>query len=279
MRATVLVDNLPARGLEAEWGLAIYIEYEGHTILLDAGGSGLFAQNAAALGLDLAQVEFGVLSHAHWDHADGMDTFFAQNKTAPFYLRQGCGETCYDKKEDGWKYEGIKKGLLAAYAHRIRYVDGDFSPLPGVTLLPHRTPGLAEKGLAENMFRKTPAGWVPDDFSHEQSLVFDTQQGLVIFNSCCHAGADVIVREAAAAFPGRPIHAIVGGFHLYETPAEEVRAFAHRLQATGLAHVVTGHCTGQPAYDILQEVLGDKILQLSTGLVLDLSQDHAKNHP
>ena len=27
MRATILVDNLPARGLEAEWGLAVFIQY------------------------------------------------------------------------------------------------------------------------------------------------------------------------------------------------------------------------------------------------------------
>ena len=136
MRATILVDNLPARGLEAEWGLAVFIQYRGHTILLDTGASGLFAQNAKALGLDLEAVEFGVLSHAHWDHSDGMDTFFRQNLTAPFYLRRGCGETCYDKTPEGLRYEGIRPGLLAEFSPRIRYVTGDFSPLPGVTLVP-----------------------------------------------------------------------------------------------------------------------------------------------
>ena len=39
MRATILVDNLAARGLEAEWGLSIYVEYQGHAILLDTGAS------------------------------------------------------------------------------------------------------------------------------------------------------------------------------------------------------------------------------------------------
>ena len=41
MRATILVDNLAARGLEAEWGLSIYVEYQGHAILLDTGASAL----------------------------------------------------------------------------------------------------------------------------------------------------------------------------------------------------------------------------------------------
>ena len=122
MRATVLVDNLAAQGLEAEWGLSFYIEYQNQTILLDAGASDLFAHNADVLGLDLNKVSFGVLSHAHWDHANGMDTFFARNRDAVFYLRETCGETCYDKLEDGWQYEGIRKGLLTEFAPRLRYV-------------------------------------------------------------------------------------------------------------------------------------------------------------
>ena len=268
MRMTILVDNLPGCGLEAEWGLAIYLEYQGHTILLDTGGSGLFAQNAAALGLDLGAVEFGVLSHAHWDHSDGMGAFFQKNPTAPFYLRQGCGETCYDQTPEGLRYEGIQPGLLAEFAHRIRYVTGDFSPLPGVTLVPHKTPELEKRGRAANMYRWEGGRWIPDDYAHEQSLVFQTDQGLVILNSCCHGGADNIVREVAATFPGQPIHAIVGGFHLYETPEEEVRAFAHRLLETGVAHVVTGHCTGEAAFSLLKEVLGDRVQQFSTGLVM-----------
>ena len=232
MRATILMDNLAARGLEAEWGLSIYVEYQGHAILLDTGASDRFARNADALGIDLSTVSFGVLSHAHWDHGNGMGTFFARNPTAPFYLRQGCGETCYDKTPEGWRYEGLQRGLAA------------------------------------NMYRKVGDQWLPDDFSHEQSLVFSTPKGLVIFNSCCHGGADNIVREVADTFPGQPISAIVGGFHLYDTPAQEVRAFAHRLGETGVTQVITGHCTGPEALDILTQVLGSRVQPLSTGLVL-----------
>lgn len=93
-----------------------------------------------------------------------MGTFFARNPTAPFYLRQGCGETCYDKTPEGWRYEGLQRGLLTTFAPRIRYVTGDFSPLPGVTLLPHKTPGLAQRGLAANMYRKVGDSGFPMTF-------------------------------------------------------------------------------------------------------------------
>lgn len=271
MRAVFLTDNISNCGLGAEWGLSIYIEYEGHRILLDTGAGPLFAQNADSLGIDLSRVEFGVLSHAHYDHADGMGEFFLRNDHAPFYLQEDCGEDCYDQNEDGsLKYIGIRRGILKEYANRIVTHSQRFSPLPGVTLLPHTTPNLKEKGLKAHMYRQIGSGTVPDDFGHEQSLIFETEQGIVIFNSCCHAGADLVVTEAAAAFPDRPIYAIIGGFHLFDTPEEEVRAFANRLRDTGVKHIITGHCTGQEGFDILKEELGDLVLQTEVGLTLEL---------
>ena len=41
-----------------------------------SSSSGLFVENAEALGLDLKEVECGVLSHAHYDHGNGMEQFF-----------------------------------------------------------------------------------------------------------------------------------------------------------------------------------------------------------
>ena len=271
MRAVFLVDNISHCGLGAEWGLSVLIEYEGHAILLDTGAGPLFAENADALGADLSQVAFGVLSHAHYDHADGMGEFFRRNDHAPFYLQAECGEDCYDREADGnWKYIGIQRGLLKAHRDRIVFLRHPFSPLPGVTLLPHTTSDLMEKGVKAHMYRQTPCAMVPDDFSHEQSLIFETERGIVIFNSCCHAGADLVVTEAAAAFPGRPIYAIVGGFHLYDTPEEEIRAFARRLRETGVRHVITGHCTGEVGFAILKEELGELVRQTEVGLTLEL---------
>ena len=130
MRVTTLIDNRPAPQLTAEWGLAFWIEYQDKHILLDTGGGENFARNAAALGIYLSRADFAVLSHAHWDHADGLPAFFRRNPTAPLYLRQGCGEDCYDRTDRGWRYEGIRKGTLAEYADRIRFVSGPFSPTP-----------------------------------------------------------------------------------------------------------------------------------------------------
>lgn len=271
MKLTVLIDNTTDRGLRTEWGFSVHIEYGGHAILLDTGAGPAFAGNAAALGVDLAAVELGVLSHCHYDHANGMAEFFARNGSAPFFLRAGCAEDCFGWNEtQGLHYIGVTPGVLDAFARRIVYVSGRFSPLPGVTLLPHAAPCPPAIGEAAGLYRKTPDGMAPDGFEHEQSLIFETPRGLVVMNSCCHAGADVVLREASAAFPGQPLYAIVGGFHLHKSPAEAVRAFALRLRDTGVRHVVTGHCTGPEAYGILRETLGGAVRQTGSGEVFTL---------
>ncbi len=141
MLARILIDNQSKNELACEWGLAAYLEYEGRRLLLDTGTTGVFVKNAEAMGIPLEEVEYGVLSHAHYDHSDGMEAFFAKNRTAKFYLRKGAGENCYGKRWIFYKYAGIAKGLLEKYQDRIVYVEGSFELIPGVWLLPHTTPG------------------------------------------------------------------------------------------------------------------------------------------
>ena len=134
---------------------------------------------------------------------------------------------------------------------------------------------LLDTGLsglfAENMFLKRgPHGYVPDDFRHEQSLIFELNDGIVVFNSCSHAGADNIVNEAIQAYPDRKIKAMVGGFHLFNKSDDYVRAFAHRLGNTGVETIYTGHCTGDRAMEILREELGSIVHGFRTGLVFEL---------
>lgn len=267
MRAKILIDNITNDNLLAEWGLAIFLDYEGHKILLDTGASETFAANARTLGLPLNEVEFGVLSHAHYDHSDGLSCFFQENQKAKFYIRKGAGENCYSGKNPFFKkYIGIRRGILKEYADRIVYAEGKLEVMPGVFLLPHGTPGLGAVGKRAGMYVKIHGFYVPDSFAHEQSLIFRTEKGLVIFNSCSHGGADNIIRETEAAFPGEPIEAMIGGFHLFRSTDEEVRAFAGRVRATGIGRIYTGHCTGDHAFALLKEELGDAVKQLYTGM-------------
>lgn len=106
---TVLAENSDGKGLCGEHGLSLHIEYEGRRYLLDAGATGLFAENAAKLGLSLAEVEAVFLSHAHYDHAGGLSRFFAENAHAKVYLQEAAAENCYSEKAGAREYIGDPK--------------------------------------------------------------------------------------------------------------------------------------------------------------------------
>lgn len=270
MKATVLIDNIAESPLKDEWGLCVFIEHNGKKILLDTGASALFKANAKKLGVDLSEVDFAVLSHAHYDHADGMKDFFSLNSKAKFYLKEECSENCYGRKLIFSKYIGIKKGTLSKFQSRIEYVKGDAEISEGVWLIPHKTANLHEAGKKAGMYKRVNKKWVPDNFDHEQSLVIDTEKGLVIFNSCCHGGADNIIKEVASTFPEKKIYALIGGFHLFESPDSDVVSLAKRIEDTGIELIYTGHCTGKKAYKILKDNLKEKCNQLSVGLVIEV---------
>ncbi len=269
MLAKVLIDNIAQSPLKSEWGLCVHIEHKGKNILLDTGETGKFLENAKKLGVDIENVDIGVLSHAHYDHSDGMETFFNYNSKADFYLRKSAGEACYGRRFIFSRYIGIKKGLTEKFAGRIKYAEGTVKLTDGVYLLPHTTPGLELIGKKAGMYLKENKKWVPDSFAHEQSLVIKADKGLVIFNSCCHGGADNIITEVSEAFPDEHIYAIVGGFHLYRSGEDEVRALAKRIKDTGIEKIYTGHCTGDKAYGILKQEIGENAVQLCVGLEIE----------
>lgn len=265
-RLTVIVDNIAKNGIKGEWGLSILAEHRGNRILVDTGASDLFADNMSKLGFDINDVDYGVLSHAHYDHANGMPAFFERNSKAQFYLRETTAEDCYFKKLIFRKYIGIPRHIIENYRERITFVSGNYSLCDGAYLIPHTTNGLEKIGKREMMYRRTTDGWRPDDFSHEQSLVLDTDKGLIIINSCSHGGAVNIINEAKKVFPDKHIYGLVGGFHLFNKSNEEVRRVGKEIKETGIDYICTGHCTKDRAYNILKEELGDRLDQLKVGL-------------
>ena len=265
LEVTVLIDNLAEAPLAGEWGLSILIDADGRRLLLDTGASDLFARNAECLGIDLDSVDAGVLSHAHYDHADGLDAFFALNKDAPFLIREGAGENCFGIKEGVLRYIGIRRGILEEHRARIRYVRGVHQIADGIWLVPHRRADYSAIALRNDLYTVDDGERRPDDFAHEQSLVIETEKGLVVFNSCSHAGMTNILADIRETLGRGDVCAYVGGLHLYRMTDEELDALCGEIRRTGIAHIFTGHCTGEHAFTFLEARLGGRIEQFSSG--------------
>lgn len=279
MKITALMENKALPGLCCEHGLAVHITYKGKNYLLDTGSSDLFLENAKVLQISLEDVDAAALSHAHYDHSGGYEGFFKCNTKAKVYLREAAKGECL-KVTDVEKYIGIPKGLLENYPERFVFVDEDYCLDDGVWLIGHHAAGLEKKGKAARMYYRTPEYMGPDAFLHEQSLVFETKKGLVILNSCSHGGIDTIVEEVQAVFPGQPVAAVIGGFHLMGVDGvttmresrEDVIRLGQRLLDLGVEHIYTGHCTGEPAFAVLEEVLDERIHYFCSGVSLEMEE-------
>ena len=184
-------------------------------------------------------------------------------------MQEGCGENCYFKKGFVRKYIGIPKGITKRYQDRFKYVSGICPIAEGIYLVPHSTPHVEQSGIKVMRYQKTKLGWKPDNFCHEQSLVLDTDSGLVIFNSCSHGGVVNIINEVKAAFPEQKITALIGGFHIFRHPETAIRELAKLIKETGIQRIYTGHCSKERGYRILREELGDMAGQFYVGMELE----------
>ena len=64
--------------LKTEHGLSLHVRHNQKEILIDCGGSDGFLKNAGTLGIDISQIDFGILTH-HYDHGGGLSAFLEQN--------------------------------------------------------------------------------------------------------------------------------------------------------------------------------------------------------
>ncbi len=280
MKIVAVIENKGEKPLHTEHGLCVYIEYRNKKYLLDSGSSNLFLENAKALGIDLEQIDKAILSHAHFDHSGGYEGLLEKNARVSVYVRDKGIEPCYVKVGCIKKYVGIPKKILAQYSNRFKYISGKYELDLGVWLIPHTTPHLEIRGKKTHLARKIDGKIKWDDFAHEQSLVFECAGGLVVLNSCSHGGVDHIIQEVQEAFPKQKVMAMIGGFHLMgaggvktmQGKPEEIRALGRRLNACETEEIYTGHCTGDPAYKILKEELGEKLHYFSTGTCLEFAE-------
>jgi 7,8-dihydropterin-6-yl-methyl-4-(beta-D-ribofuranosyl)aminobenzene 5'-phosphate synthase len=282
VQISTLIDNRPSPDdpeLTAEWGLSLCVEMNGRRILIDMGATDAFARNAARLSIDIAAIDVAVVSHHHYDHGGGLRRFLELNDHAPIYLGVAPdGDPTVKLLGFLGKYIGLDQALLAKRAHRFRFVHERTEVLPGVFVLPNIGGQHARPAGNKHLYLKRDFALVPDDFRHELVVAIREHDALVVLTACSHNGLLNMVETASAQFPGLPIRAVVGGFHLAKLPpfrgmsvsAGAVADIGQAVLELGVETTWTGHCTGKAAFDVLRGVMGDRVQEIHTGSRIDL---------
>lgn len=276
MRITVLVENTGPSEFKIEHGLSLYIEFNDKKYLLDAGPSDSFFKNAHALSIDLGRVDKAVLSHGHYDHGDGFMVFLNQYKDKVVYGAKNIFDDYYSGSGGSVHYIGLSS-KLKQMKNRFNIISKDTKIDEKIYLILDDVSNTKKIGVQKKLYKKVDDVLQPDNFNHELSLVFDTPKGLVICNSCSHAGLESIVDNIKKRL-NKPVYAYVGGLHMKSTKNHiETSSFTEeQIQnlcifiEKNIQYVLTGHCTGNVSYDLLKKYLKDRIDFLTTGKTIEI---------
>ena len=217
------------------WGLSFLIDDD---ILFDAfGDARVLMGNLRRFKVDIGKIRQVVVSHEHWDHVEGLRPLLAQKPGLKIYLPHHADFVLKDK---------------------IRVWGGDVVEVSGSARLKD---GVHVSGEI--------IGRYADKDMPEQAVVLETREGLVVIAGCAHPGIVTIVNSVKKAFR-KPVHGVIGGFHLKNRTVEEIGLEAARLKAAGVDMVVPLHCTGARAEKVFKQVFGSGCLLAREGQEITL---------
>lgn len=263
MKIYALMENTPyCFGYAAEHGLSLYIETKQHKLLFDMGQTGAFAGNAEIQGIDLGQVDIGILSHGHYDHGGGLRRFLELNDHAPVYVSEHAFASCYHGTR---RYIGLDQSLNGTQ-RLVR--TKDFLRIDDtLTLCTCNEKEYVCPPDAAGLTVEQEGNFVPDSFFHEQYLVIQENGKKVVISGCSHKGIRNIMEWM------RPDY-LVGGFHLMEQEVSEGKNSMLDETAEALlkypAVYYTCHCTGKKQYEYLKEKMGERLWYLASGQMIEL---------
>lgn len=229
---TILYDNNPCHEpLNAGWGFSCLIRGTEKTILFDTGGSGpVLLNNMRKLGISPLETDLVVLSHIHGDHVGGLFDFLRENPEVDVYIPDS--------------FPADFKNRIKAHNARVRPVAG-----------PER--------ICRGVYTIGPLGGLLP----EQSLVVQTDRGLIIVTGCAHPGIVAIVDKAKDLIPDEVL-LVLGGFHLSGESGRGLNTIISRLRRLGVQGVGPCHCTGDVARELFRREWGENYIDVGVGRVI-----------
>jgi len=247
-----------------EWGFAALVVADGHRILVDTGAhEDTVLRNLKELNVSLADVPDVILTHHHADHTSGLVTLRREiGKSNPSALARAhvaTGIFANRVLADGRPLTtilAVKRDYEAAGGRFVVY-DSPRELFPGVWLtgpVPRKYPERNWSGSQRIILEGGKT--VEDNLPEDMALVLDTAKGLVAITGCGHAGIVNICDYARSKIRNAPLHAVIGGLHLYQASDETLAWTAAKLREFGLENLLGAHCTGIEAVYRLRQLTG-----------------------
>jgi 7,8-dihydropterin-6-yl-methyl-4-(beta-D-ribofuranosyl)aminobenzene 5'-phosphate synthase len=166
-------------------------------------------------------------SHDHRDHAGGLEDLLVLNPKIEVWLPQFFASDFKDRVR--------KKGAKVVEVKASQKI----------------CEGACTSGVIE--------GWIK-----EQSLVLDTENGLILLTGCAHPRITQIILRVKEIFK-KDISMALGGFHLAGFEDKAIKEIIHKLQDSGIKKVGPSHCSGDEARNLFYKEYNDNFLDIGVG--------------
>jgi 7,8-dihydropterin-6-yl-methyl-4-(beta-D-ribofuranosyl)aminobenzene 5'-phosphate synthase len=246
-KITALVENTAGgRGLLAEHGISFWIEPGQKKMLFDTGQGLALKHNAQCLGIPLESVDSIILSHGHYDHTGGLSNvlslaehprvFVHAQAFAPKYARNAD-----DSVRDVGMVELTKQDVRSMANLSLVYAPTEIGEGLWCTGPIPRTNKYEDTGGA---FFKDKECRIPDEIYDDQAAFLETKSGTVVILGCAHAGVINTLHFIRTLTDKHPIHAVLGGMHLFNASSQRMEATIAELRRLGIERLMPCHCTG-----------------------------------
>ncbi|MBS1826468.1 MAG: MBL fold metallo-hydrolase [Acidobacteria bacterium] len=266
VRIRILSTMLSDSAGVGEWGFAAVVEAGGRRILFDTGARPETVwKNTQEMKVDLSGITDVILSHNHGDHTGGLITLRRElgKVNAKALTRAHVGKGAFYPRPGPNGAErnhllNVREEYLKLGGSFVEY-DGAKEIFPGAWLTGPVERVHPERNWSGGGLLVRPGGEkVEDNLPEDMSLVLDTVKGLVVVSGCGHAGIINTLEQARRVVRKAPVHAAIGGWHLFAASDEHLGWTGGKMKEMGVENFVGAHCTGIEAVYELRRHIGLK---------------------